>query len=53
MPADIDVTPHSAAVDDVLTAPGSELHIIVYSAEPGTDDASRLNLLSENRVGAT
>ena len=31
---------------DVLNAPGSELHIITYSAEPGTDDASRLNLLS-------
>lgn len=31
---------------DVLHAPGSELHIIVYSAEPGTNGASRLNLLT-------
>ena len=31
---------------DVLHVPGSELHIITYSAEPGTDDAGRLNLQS-------
>lgn len=31
---------------DVLQAPGSDLHVIVYSAAPGTRDASRLELLA-------
>lgn len=31
---------------DILEAPGSDLHLIVYSAAPGTADASRLDLLS-------
>ena len=30
---------------DVLTAPGSDLHVVVYTAEPGTPDADRLELL--------
>jgi len=30
---------------DVLTAPDSDLRIVVYSAEPGSDDASSLELL--------
>lgn len=30
---------------DVLQAPGSNVHLIAYSAEPGTEDASRLDLL--------
>ena len=30
---------------DVLTAPGSDLRIVVYTATPGSDDASKLELL--------
>ncbi|MBW4041353.1 MAG: helix-turn-helix transcriptional regulator [Acidobacteria bacterium] len=30
---------------DVLTAPGSDLRIVVYTAVPGSQDASRLDLL--------
>jgi transcriptional regulator with XRE-family HTH domain len=30
---------------DVLTAPDSELHVVVFTAEPGSEDASRLDLL--------
>ena len=30
---------------DVLTAPGSDLRIVVYTATPGSEDASRLDLL--------
>ncbi|AGL17418.1 helix-turn-helix domain-containing protein [Actinoplanes sp. N902-109] len=30
---------------DVLQAPGSDVHIITYSAEPGSDEAARLDLL--------
>ncbi|MBS2553615.1 helix-turn-helix domain-containing protein [Catenulispora sp. NL8] len=31
---------------DILTVAGSDLHIMVYSAEPGTEDAERLALLT-------
>jgi transcriptional regulator with XRE-family HTH domain len=31
---------------DVLTVAGSDLHIMVYTAEPGTEDAERLALLT-------
>lgn len=31
---------------DVLQTPGSDLRLIVYSAAPGTPDASRLQLLA-------
>jgi hypothetical protein len=31
---------------DVLQVPGSDVHMLVYSAEPGSEDASRLELLS-------
>lgn len=31
---------------DILQAPGTDLHLIVYSAVPGTTDASRLELLA-------
>ncbi|MER6126726.1 helix-turn-helix transcriptional regulator [Streptomyces sp. NPDC001795] len=31
---------------DVLTVAGTDLHIIVYTAEPGTEDAERLALLT-------
>lgn len=30
---------------DVLQAPGSDVHVVVYSAEPGSEDAGRLELL--------
>lgn len=30
---------------DVLTVPGSDLRIVVYTAAPGTEDASKLDLL--------
>jgi transcriptional regulator with XRE-family HTH domain len=30
---------------DVLTTPGSDLRVVVYTAEPGTPDHDRLNLL--------
>jgi transcriptional regulator with XRE-family HTH domain len=30
---------------DVLTAPDSELYVVVFTAEPGSEDASRLDLL--------
>lgn len=30
---------------DVLNAPGSDVHVVMYSAVPGSDDASRLDLL--------
>jgi len=30
---------------DVLMAPGSDLRVVVYTAEPGTTDAARLDLL--------
>jgi len=29
----------------VLNAPGSDVHVVMYSAAPGTEDASRLDLL--------
>jgi hypothetical protein len=35
---------------DVLTAPGTDLRIVVYTAVPGSPDASRLELL---RVAGT
>jgi DNA-binding XRE family transcriptional regulator len=35
---------------DVLDAPGSDLHIVVYSAVPGSEDAEKLELL---RVAGT
>ena len=31
---------------DVLTVKGSDLHIMIYTAEPGTEDAERLALLT-------
>jgi transcriptional regulator with XRE-family HTH domain len=31
---------------DVLTVAGSDLHIMIYTAEPGTEDAERLALLT-------
>ena len=31
---------------DVLTAPGSDLRLVIYTAAPGTEDASKLSLLS-------
>lgn len=31
---------------DVLTVAGSELHLLVYTAEPGTEDADRLELIT-------
>ena len=34
---------------DVLTAPGSDLRVVVYSAEPGTPDGDRLELLRLTR----
>jgi hypothetical protein len=30
---------------DVLTVPGSDLHLVLYTAAPGSEDASRLDLL--------
>jgi transcriptional regulator with XRE-family HTH domain len=30
---------------DVLNAPGSDVHVVMYSAAPGSEDASRLDLL--------
>jgi transcriptional regulator with XRE-family HTH domain len=30
---------------DVLTTPGTELHVVVFTVEPGSEDASRLDLL--------
>ena len=30
---------------DVLTALGTDLRIVAYTAEPGTEDASRFNLI--------
>ena len=36
---------------DVLTVPGSDLRLVVYTAAPGSDDASRLELLKV--TGAT
>jgi hypothetical protein len=30
---------------DVLTAPDSELYVVVFTAEPGSEDASRMDLL--------
>ena len=41
--------PHVGAVTldcDILTVAGSDLHIMVYSAEPGTEDAERLALIT-------
>jgi MmyB-like transcription regulator ligand binding domain len=38
---------------DVLHAPGSELHIIAYSAEPGTGDADHLNQLRGAQLSLT
>lgn len=36
----------SITVDgDVLAAPDSELYVIVFTVEPGSEDASRLDLL--------
>ena len=31
---------------DILTVAGSDLHIMIYTAEPGTEDAERLTLLA-------
>ena len=31
---------------DILTVAGSDLHIMIYTAEPGTEDAERLALLT-------
>jgi hypothetical protein len=31
---------------DVLTVAGSDLHIMIYTAEPGTPDAERLALVT-------
>lgn len=31
---------------DILTVAGSDLHIMIYTAEPGTEDAARLELLT-------
>jgi len=31
---------------DVLTVAGSDLHLVIYTAEPGTEDAERLALLT-------
>ena len=31
---------------DVLTVTGSDLHIMIYTAEPGTQDAERLALIT-------
>ncbi|WP_242418792.1 MULTISPECIES: hypothetical protein [Frankia] len=36
---------HLTLDSDVLQTPGSALRIIVYSAEPDSQDASRLDLL--------
>jgi hypothetical protein len=30
----------------MLTVEGSDLHLLVYTAEPGTEDAERLALLT-------
>jgi hypothetical protein len=30
---------------DVLTVPGGDLRIVVYTAVPGTEDAAKLDLL--------
>ncbi len=30
---------------DVLTAPDTEMYVVVFTAEPGSQDASRLDLL--------
>lgn len=41
--------PHAGAVTldcDILTVAGSDLHIMVYTAEPGTEDAERLALIT-------
>ena len=35
---------------DVLTAPGTDLRIVLYTVVPGSQDASKLDLL---RVGGT
>ncbi|SHF68902.1 Helix-turn-helix domain-containing protein [Jatrophihabitans endophyticus] len=37
---------------DVLTVPGSDLRIVVYTAAPGTEDASKLELLAVTGVQA-
>lgn len=37
---------------DVLSVPGSDLRIVVYTAVPGSDDASRLDLLRVSGVRA-
>lgn len=38
---------------DVLTAPGSDLRIVAYSATPGSGDASKVELLGVTAVAAT
>jgi len=38
---------------DVLTAPGTDLRIIAYTATPGSEDASKLDLLGVTAVAAT
>jgi transcriptional regulator with XRE-family HTH domain len=38
---------------DVLTAPGSDLRIVAYTATPGTADAGKLELLGVSAVAAT
>jgi hypothetical protein len=41
---------------DILTVAGSDLHIMIYTAEPGTEDAERVTLLTvlgtQNLVGS-
>ncbi|MDQ0031664.1 hypothetical protein J2S89_003519 [Arthrobacter bambusae] len=31
---------------DILAVAGSDLHIMIYTAEPGTEDAARLEVLT-------
>jgi transcriptional regulator with XRE-family HTH domain len=38
---------------DVLTAPGTDLRIVAYTAVPGTEDASKLDLLGVSALAAT
>jgi transcriptional regulator with XRE-family HTH domain len=43
----------SVTVDcDVLTAPGSDLRIVVYTARPGSEDADKLDLLRVTGIQA-
>jgi transcriptional regulator with XRE-family HTH domain len=38
---------------DVLTAPGTDLRIVAYTATPGTEDAGKLDLLGVSALAAT